>query len=207
MNWMGIHEPWAFVAAVLVFLALPGPGTFALLGATGMAGPRGGFRCLGGLLLGDQALIWLAVAGVAALLRAHPLLFHAVQYLGAAYLVWIGANLLRTRRGGGPGTVPMQAGHLFRQGFLVSLLNPKGIVFYMAFFPLFIDPAQARGAVTFATMALLIALLSLAWCSLLIGLGHTLARRVAQHPRAGLWLRRPARTGPGGLGVKLGLPN
>ena len=45
MNWMGIHEPWAFVAAVLVFLALPGPGTFALLGATGMAGPRGGTGC------------------------------------------------------------------------------------------------------------------------------------------------------------------
>ncbi|HAI93313.1 MAG TPA: lysine transporter LysE [Xanthomonadaceae bacterium] len=206
MNWMGIHEPWAFIAAVLVFLALPGPGTFALLNAVGIAGPRGGFRCLGGLLLGDQVLIWLAVAGVAALLQAHPLLFHAVQYLGAAYLIWIGINLLRTRRGAGPGLVTLQPGRLFRQGFLVSVLNPKGIVFYMAFFPLFIDPEHARGAATFATMALLIALLSVSWCSLLIGLGHVLARQVAQHPRAGLWLRRAAGTGLVGFGVKLGLP-
>lgn len=206
MSWMGIHDPGTFVAAVLVFLALPGPGTFALLSATGMAGPRGGYRCLAGLLLGDQILIWLAVAGVAALLRAHPLLFHAVQYLGAAYLVWIGLSLLRSRRGRGPAMVPMQAGHLFRQGFLVSVLNPKGIVFYMAFFPLFIDPTHARGTITFATMALLIALISLVWCSLLIGIGHALARRVAQHPRAGLWLRRAAGTGLVGFGIKLGLP-
>jgi len=86
------------------------------------------------------------------------------------------------------------------------VLNPKGIVLYMAFFPLFIDPAHARGAATFATMALLIALLGVAWCSLSIGLGHVPARQVAQHPRAGLWLRHAAGTGLAGFGVKPGLP-
>lgn len=107
MNWMGIHEPWAFIADMRVFLALPGPGTVALPNApSGWPGRVAAFRCLGGLLLGDQVLIWLAVAGVAALLQAHPLLFHAVQYLGAACLIWIGMSLLRTRRGvarAGPG--------------------------------------------------------------------------------------------------------
>lgn len=66
---------------------------------SGWPGHVAAFRCLDGLLLGDQVLIWLAVAGVAALLQAHPLLFHAVHYLGAACLIWIGMSLLlRTRR-------------------------------------------------------------------------------------------------------------
>lgn len=208
MDWMGIHEPWAFALAVLVFLMLPGPGTFTLLSATGMAGPRAGYRCLAGLLLGDQVLMWLAVAGVAALLQAHPALFHAVQYLGAGYLVWIGMGLLRTPPGRTPaGMVAVRPGGFFRQGLLVTLLNPKAIVFYMAFFPVFIDPETQRGLTTFATMALVVVLISVAWCSLLIGLGHVLARRLAQHPQAGTWLRRTAGVGLMGFGIRLGLPN
>ena len=85
MPWMGIRDLWTFLVAVLVFLALPGPGTFTLLTATGRGGVRGGYTALAGLLVGDQILMWLALAGVAALLKANPLVFHAVQYLGAAY--------------------------------------------------------------------------------------------------------------------------
>lgn len=203
MPWMGIHNLWTFVVAVLVFLALPGPGTFTLLTATGRGGVRGGYTALGGLLLGDQLLMWLAVAGVAALLKANPLLFHGVQYLGAAYLVWIGIQLLR-RPGGGTGVIQLRPGHYFRQALLVTLLNPKAIVFYMAFFPLFIDPATQRGLPTFATMAALILAISIGYCSLLVLLGHALARRLSQHPRAGTWLRRGAGAFLIGFGVRLG---
>ncbi len=123
-------------------LALPGPGTFTLLTATGRGGVRGGYTALAGLLVGDQILMWLALAGVAALLKANPLVFHAVQYLGAAYLVWVGISLLRTPKheGGDAGPIRMQPGRYFQQAILVSLLNPKAILFYMAFLPLFIDP-------------------------------------------------------------------
>ncbi|WP_434026742.1 LysE family transporter [[Pseudomonas] boreopolis] len=206
MPWMGIQNPWAFAAAVLVFLALPGPGTFTLLTATGRSGIRAGYTTLAGLLLGDQVLMWLAVAGVAALLKANPLLFHGVQYLGMAYLIWIGLQLLCTPKPGAPaGLVALKPGHYFRQGLLVTLLNPKAIVFYMAFFPLFIDPATHRGLPTFATMAALIALLGVAWCSLLILLGHALARRLSRHPRTGAWLRRGAGVFLVGFGVRLGM--
>lgn len=206
MPWMGIHNLWTFVIAVLVFLALPGPGTFTLLTATGRSGIRGGYSTLAGLLLGDQVLMWLAVAGVAALLKANPLLFHAMQYLGAAYLVWIGLQLLRSQKPGArAGMIALRPGPYFRQGLLVTLLNPKAIVFYMAFFPLFIDPAAHRGLPTFATMAALIALLGIAWCSLLILLGHALARRLSAHPRLGSWLRRGAGVFLVGFGVRLGL--
>jgi threonine/homoserine/homoserine lactone efflux protein len=205
MPWMGIENVWTFALAVLVFLALPGPGTFALLTATGKAGIRGGYVALTGLLLDDQVLMWLAAAGVAALLKANPLVFQAVQYAGAAYLVWIGIGLLRQKDDGdAPGMIRLQPGHFFRQGLLITLLNPKAIVFYMAFFPLFIDPAAHRGVLTFATMSVLIALISVAYCSLLILIGHALAQRLHQHRRIGLWLRRAAGVFLIGFGVRLG---
>ncbi len=206
MPWMGIQDLWTFVAAVLVFLALPGPGTFTLLTATGRGGVRGGYTALAGLLLGDQILMWLAVAGVAALLKANPVVFHAVQYLGAAYLVWVGISLLREpREGAQPGGIRLQPGHYFRQAILVSLLNPKAIIFYMAFLPLFIDPVRHQGLVTFAALAGLIFVLSLAYCSLLIGVGNLLRRRIIQHPRVGTWLKRVAGVFLIGFGVRLGV--
>jgi len=79
----GIFDFGAFCLAVLVFLALPGPGTFALLNSTGKGGFRAGAAATLGLIVGDQALLWLAVGGVAALLAAYPLAFHLIQYGGA----------------------------------------------------------------------------------------------------------------------------
>ncbi|MFN3416751.1 MAG: LysE family transporter, partial [Caldimonas sp.] len=95
----GISDFGAYCAAILVFLALPGPGTFALLTATGKGGFRAGAAATAGLIVGDQILLWLAVAGVAALLTTHPSVFQAVQYAGAAYLCWIGLKLLRAKDG------------------------------------------------------------------------------------------------------------
>lgn len=205
MPWLGIQDLWTFIAAVLVFLALPGPGTFTLLTATGRGGVRGGYTALFGLLLGDQILMWLAVAGVAALLKANPLVFHAVQYLGAAYLVWVGIGLLRTPRAGADESgIRLQPGHYFRQAVLINLLNPKAIIFYMAFLPLFIDPARHEGVVTFATMAVIIFVMGLAYCSVLIGVGNLLRRRIIQHPRVGLALKRVAGVFLVGFGVRLG---
>ena len=68
----GISDYGAFCAAMLLFLALPGPGTFALLTSTGKGGFRAGAAATLGLIVGDQVLLWLAVAGVAALLAANP---------------------------------------------------------------------------------------------------------------------------------------
>lgn len=209
MPWMGIQDLWTFLVAVLVFLALPGPGTFTLLTATGRGGVRGGYTALAGLLVGDQILMWLALAGVAALLKANPLVFHAVQYLGAAYLVWVGTGLLRTPKheGGdaGVGPIRMQPGRYFHQAILVSLLNPKAILFYMAFLPLFIDPKAHQGIATFAALAGIIFVVSIAYCSLLIWVGNLARRRLIQHPRISDALRRVAGLFLVGFGIRLGL--
>ncbi|WP_305806397.1 leucine efflux protein LeuE [Stenotrophomonas sp. YIM B06876] len=205
MPWMGIHDLGTFVVAVILFLMLPGPGTFTLLSATARGGLRGGYITLAGLMLGDQILIALAALGVAALLQAHPLLFAALRYAGAGYLLWVGLQLLRTPRPDAA-IAPQQHGRRwFRQALLVALLNPKAIMFYMAFFPLFIDPATQRGAATFLTMAALIALISIGWCSVLVGGGQLMARRLAHHRRLGGWLRRLVGVCLIAFGIRLGL--
>jgi leucine efflux protein len=201
---LGIADYGAFCAAILLFLALPGPGTFALLTSTGKGGFRGGAAATLGLIAGDQVLLWMAVAGVAALLAAHPRWFQAVQWLGAAYLAWIGLKLIFAR-GGTAAPITITAGRYARQAFLITLLNPKAIVFYMAFFPLFIDPSAHRGVATFAAMALTIAVITAAYCLLLCAFAQAVRERVRRHHRLARLLERVAGVFLVGFGIRLGV--
>lgn len=176
----GISDVWQLIVATLVFLMLPGPGTFCVLSCTARNGLRGGFASVAGLMLADGMLMLLAAVGVAALLQANPLAFRLMQYAGAAYLAWLGLKLLFARDEAS-GVVPFSSAADFRRGFLVTVINPKAIVFYMAFFPLFIDPAAHRGSVTFLTMAAIIATCTFCYCSLLIFIGNAAAARLKQH--------------------------
>ncbi len=200
---LGIGDYGAYCAAILLFLALPGPGTFALLTSTAKGGLRGGTAATLGIILGDQVLLWLAVAGVAALLAANPAVFQGVQYLGAAYLVWIGLKLVFARPGSAS-PVRIEPHHYARQAFLITLLNPKAIVFYMAFFPLFIDPAQHRGAITFAAMAATIAVITAVYCLALAIFAEAISARLKAHAGAGRLLERLAGIFLVGFGLRLG---
>ncbi len=199
----GIVDYSAFIAAVLVFLLLPGPGTLTVLAATAKGGPRGGYAALGGLMLGDWLLMAAAMAGVAALLAAHPLLFRALQYAGVAYLLWVAMQLLRGRADAPAQERPALSAAYFRQGFLITVINPKAIVFYMAFLPLFIDPAHYAGAVTLATMGVTIAVLALLHGSVLIWGGHWVAQRLREQRRIGRWASRAAGLALLGFGARL----
>ena len=201
----GITDYGAFCAAVLLFLALPGPGTFALLTSTAKGGLRAGAAATAGVILGDQVLMWLAVAGVAALLAAHPTWFHAIQYAGAAYLAWIGLKLLFAKEGDAP-PIRIEPHHYLRQALLITLLNPKAIVFYMAFFPLFIDPARHQGLLTFGAMALTIAVLSAVYALGLCLLADAVTAQVKAHRRLARGLERLAGICLVGFGLKLGIP-
>jgi threonine/homoserine/homoserine lactone efflux protein len=208
MTVLGVADYPAFVLAVIVFLAIPGPGNLAIVTSTGKRGVRGGLAAAGGLIVGDQVLLWLAVAGVAALLAAHPQALAAIRWVGAAYLAWLGFSLLRSR--GGPGSGPrlpvaITAGREARQAFLITLLNPKAIVFYMAFFPLFLDPARPPSLPTFAAMAATIAVLTFLYCLLVTLLTHRLAERLRASPRAVRWLNRIAGTAMVAFGIRVAL--
>lgn len=199
----GIADYGAFCAAILLFLALPGPGTFALLTSTGQGGLRAGVAATAGLVIGDQALLWLAVGGVATVLAAHPGWFKAVQYLGAAYLGWVGLRLLFTRSAEAAPVLRIQPGHYLRQALLITLLNPKAIIFYMAFFPLFIDPATHRGVPTFAAMALTVAIITVVYCLTLCAFAQALSQRLRRHRRLTLALQRVAGVVLVGFGLRL----
>jgi threonine/homoserine/homoserine lactone efflux protein len=200
---LGISDYGAFCAAILLFLALPGPGTFALLTSTAKGGFRGGAAATLGVILGDQLLMWLAVAGVAALLASNPLMFRGVQYLGAAYLAWIGLKLIFAKPGAAS-PITITPGHYLRQSLLITLLNPKAIVFYMAFFPLFINPATHRGMVTFAAMAVTIAGITAVYCLLLCAFANAVSAKVRAHQRLARGLEKLAGIFLVGFGIRLG---
>ena len=202
----GIADYGAFVAAIILFLAIPGPGNLALITSTGKGGIKGGMGATFGLILGDQCLMWAAVAGVAALLAAYPAAFHAVQWLGAAYLAWLGFKMLRAKPGAAP-VLNIRPRQYLRQAFLITLLNPKAIVFYMAFFPLFVDPARHQGVSTFGVMALTIASLTFAYCLTMVLLTHFLAERIRANPNISTVLEKLAGVFLLGFGVKLAVSN
>lgn len=200
---IGITDVWQLIIATMVFLMLPGPGTFCVLTCTGQRGLRGGFASLAGLMLGDAALMFLAAVGVAALLQAHPLLFQGMQYLGAAYLAYLGFRLLTSKSEQGSAAVPFSNAADFRRGFLVTLINPKAIVFYMAFFPLFIEPATHQGSLTFIVMGVVISTCTLFYGSLLVFAGNAAAKRLAQNRRIAVLGSKMAGVFLIGFGIKL----
>ncbi len=198
----GISDYGTFVGAIIVFLLLPGPGNLALISSTGKGGIKGGLAATMGVIAGDQVLMWTAVAGVSALLAAYPTAFAAVQWLGAGYLAWLGLKMLLAKPGAAP-ILNIKPRHYFQQTLLITLLNPKAIVFYMAFFPLFVDPARHPGPSTFAAMAATIAALTFIYGLTATLLTHHLAERLKRNPMIVRTLEKVAGVMLIGFGLKL----
>ena len=200
----GIVDFGAFVAAFIILLFIPGPGNLAIITSTTKGGIKGGMAATLGLMAGDQVLMWMAVAGVAAVLAAYPTAFRAVQWLGAAYLTWLGFKMLMAKPGAAP-ILNIKPHHYFQQALTITVLNPKAIVFYMAFFPLFIDPKHHQGMVTFGVMALTVALLALVYCGAVVLLTYFLAERMRANPTVSRALEKVAGIFLIGFGIKLAL--
>lgn len=198
----GISDYGSFVAAFVLLLCLPGPGNLALISSASKGGLPGGLASVLGLLLGDQILLWLTVAGVAAMLKSSPGLFLAIQWLGAAYLAWLGFKMIAAKRGEAPG-IEITTGRYFQETLLITLLNPKAIMFYLAFFPQFIDPAHHQGWITFAVMATTIAALGFAYCFGVVLISHDLAERMRSHPKWTSWLQKLAGVCLIGFGLRM----
>lgn len=203
-SFVGVADYGSFVAAIIVFCLIPGPGNLALITSTGKGGIAGGLAATLGVIVGDQFLLWAAVAGVSALMVAYPAAFQALQWLGAAYLAWLGAKMLLAKPGSAP-PLQIQPHHYLRQALFITLLNPKAIVFYLAFFPLFVDPAQHQGLKTFAVMAATIATLTFLYGVVATLLTHTLAARLRASPKASKILEKAAGTFLIAFGLKLAI--
>jgi threonine/homoserine/homoserine lactone efflux protein len=148
--------------------------------------------------------MWLAVAGVAAVLTTYPAAFVAIQWLGAVYLAWLGWKMLIAKPGDAP-VLNIRPRQYFQQALAITLLNPKAIVFYMAFFPLFVDPQTHLGLISFGIMAATIAGLTFLYGLGMTLLTHHLAERMRANPKVGQALEKVAGIFLIGFGIKLAI--
>jgi len=202
----GITDLWTYVAAVVFIVLLPGPNSLYVLSVAAQRGVRAGYTAACGVFVGDTVLMTLAAAGGASLLMSSPRTFFAVKMAGAAYLCWIGLQLLwgalRNWRGVAPASAapPADARQPFRKALLVSLLNPKAIAFLLSFFIQFVDPAYPHPVLTFLALGGIVQIASFLYLSTLIFAGARLAAAFRARRR----LSGAANAGVGALFVGFG---
>jgi threonine/homoserine/homoserine lactone efflux protein len=140
-------EPWVLLAFVPAGLALnltPGADMMFTLAQGLKGGPRAGMAANAGIAVGGMVHTVVAGLGLGALLAAHPLAFDAIRWAGVAYLLWLAVQSLRAGPMAVRGDVALRPlGRVFLDGLLVNLLNPKVILFILAFLPQFVDPSRA----------------------------------------------------------------
>ena len=197
-----IQNYTSFVMAILLFQLIPGAGTIAILNATARNGIGAGMGAVMGTLLGDFLFMIAALAGLATLMQQNPFLFELLQYFGAGYLCWLGIGLIRTHVEHRHTNEPHQSGWTyFRQACAVSLTNPKVMLFFVAFFPLFLAPHATHG--TLVAMVLHVSILSFLYQTGLVLLGNGIAKKMNTFPSARKWAIKLAGIALIGFGIKL----
>jgi leucine efflux protein len=202
-----IQNYGSFIAAIVVFQLIPGPGTLAILNATARNGVGAGLGAVLGTLVGDFLFMVAAVAGLAAVMNANPAVFQALQWFGAAYLCWMGLQLLRARIANDAATAEPRkpASVYFRQAFAVSITNPKVVLFFVAFFPLFLRPDSS--SLTLAAMMAHVTVISFLYQAGLVLAGNSIARKLEALPSARRIATRLAGVALIGFGIKLASSN
>ena len=209
MSWYGVTDIWTYVIGAIGIILLPGPNSLFVLSVATARGVRAGYQGAMGVFLGDTILLALVGLGAAGLLRTYPALFMVVKYAGAVYLGWVGVNLLRAalaRWRSSPSEVQVDAQpeeptpnmgmqQPFRRALVISLLNPKAILFLLSFFVQFIDPQYESPAVPFLILSAIIMAASAAYLSALIFAGVRLAQTFRRRVR----LTASLSAGVGGL--------
>jgi len=203
----GIQNYGSFIMAIVVFQLIPGAGTITILNATARNGIGSGMKAVFGTLSGDLLYMLAAVLGLAAILSAYPGILAGAQWIGVAYLCWIGWRLLRASVIDQPtATASEQIGWaFFRQALAVSLTNPKVIMFFMAFFPLFLSAESTP--VTLLRLMAHVTVISLLYQTGLVLVGNAAARRLSKWRYARLVATRLAGVALIGFGAKLAFSN
>ena len=206
MEAFGVIQFWTFLSGVIVIILMPGPNSLFVLKTSISQGPKVAWQAIAAVLIGDAVLILLSYLGVASLLLASPELFRWVRYLGAAYLLFLGVQMLLSLRRKNSTTVPDAAmteaettaytpasaelkspgfaGSVFRKSLLLSLTNPKAILFYLSFFIQFIDYSFSPAWLPYLVLALVLELVSLCYLAVLIYAGHHIAGYFRHQPLA-----------------------
>jgi threonine/homoserine/homoserine lactone efflux protein len=217
MQDLGIDNLWLFILAGWALNLTPGPDVFFQITQALKGGLRAGIAAMLGIFAGCLVHVAAASLGVSALIAASSTAFTLLKWLGAAYLVYVGVQMLLTKPA--PNAMNSEAlcadsmpanglkylKNIFIQGFWTNALNPKVALFFLAFLPQFISPQAAQPALAFAALGLLFILNSVP-----INLGYVLlaawlSQRMGSLQRGMLWLERAAGVMFIGFGVKLAL--
>ena len=189
---LGITDLPTYLVGLVLIILLPGPNSLYVLSVAARRGVRSGYAGAAGVWTGDAVLMTLSAAGVASLLQANPSAFAVVKWVGASYLLCLAIGMLRAAWGMWRSRVPVadqiadaavEAGvepqargeRPYRRALVISLLNPKAILFFVAFFVQFVDPAYAHPVVSFLVLGTLATLASAAYLTVLIFGGTHLA--------------------------------
>ncbi|WP_280674085.1 leucine efflux protein LeuE [Kitasatospora sp. MAA19] len=193
---LGVNDLATYILGALVIVLLPGPNSLYVLSVAARKGVRTGYRAAAGVFVGDLTLISLTSLGAASLLKANPAVFAVVKLGGAAYLLWIGYGMLRAARqlwrerqaataaaatAAEPAAEPVE--RPFRRALVISLLNPKAILFLLSFFTQFVDPGYGQPALSFGLLGGILQTFSVLYLSLLIFAGTTLASAFRRRKR------------------------
>jgi leucine efflux protein len=198
----GITDLTTFILGTIFIVLLPGPNSLYVMSGASRLGGSAGYRGACGIFLVQLILRILATTGAASLLRATPELFLVIKYAGAGYLAWLGLSLLRSsfanwkQHGDESGeTAPpvTNASRPFRTALMISLMNPKAILFFVSFFIQFVDPGYAWPGLSFIILGIIVQICSALYLSALIFGGVHLARQFRRR-------RRLAATATGGVG-------
>ncbi|MFD8415750.1 leucine efflux protein LeuE [Streptomyces sp. NPDC059650] len=178
---LGVTDLPTYLVGLVLIILLPGPNSLYVLSVAARRGVRTGYKAAAGVFTGDAVLMALAATGAGALLQASPVLFGVVKLLGAGYLTWLAVGMLRgawslwrSRTGPQPEAAPAveadagEAERPYRRALLISLFNPKAILFLVSFFVQFVDPAYAYPALSFLLLGTLLQVGSFLYLTLLI---------------------------------------
>lgn len=201
----GIQHYGQFVLSVLLFQLIPGAGALAILSATARRGVATGMASVMGMLMGDAVWMLGAMLGLATVMQANPVVFTALQWFGVLYLVWLAIGLLRAGRSevADDTASDMPGWQYGRQAMLVSLTNPKVMLFFVAFFPLFLQ--QNAGVGTLVAMVLHVSVISLLYQTGLVLVGNLVAEKLHGIRSVQVWAKRAAGVALLGFAARLAL--
>ncbi|MFJ7587357.1 leucine efflux protein LeuE [Streptomyces sp. NPDC097617] len=190
---LGVTDLPTYLAGLVLIILLPGPNSLYVLSVAARRGVRTGYKAAAGVFTGDAVLMLLTAVGAGALLRASPLVFTVVKFLGAGYLAWLAVGMMRGARelwrtraeraeAAAPAD-PAENERPYRRALLISLLNPKAILFLMSFFVQFVDPSYAYPALSFLLLGGLLQTGSFLYLTLLIFGGTRLSAAFRRRKR------------------------
>ncbi|ARE74959.1 leucine efflux protein LeuE [Streptomyces sp. NPDC059558] len=193
---LGVTDLPTYLAGLVLIILLPGPNSLYVLSVAARRGVRTGYKAAAGVFTGDAVLMLATAVGAGALLRASPLVFTVVKFLGAGYLAWLAVGMMRgawalwrtrmERDAAEASAVPADPAENerpYRRALLISLLNPKAILFLMSFFVQFVDPSYAYPALSFLLLGGLLQTGSFLYLTLLIFGGTRLAAAFRRRKR------------------------